>query len=363
MRVLIDGSRVLNNLKAGIGNYTYELLRNLAFLKNSADYTVLVSGGSSLNLPPKIQQIQVNNSKRKYLPFDMERYSDKFDVYHEPNYIPRVFKGQKVVTVYDMSYRLFPQYHPFRRIAMLRFYEHRMQKADRIITVSNNSKEEIMDLLKIPGDRISVIYGGVSEAFVPMQIKDEQRTKMRSLYGIPEQYLLYVGTLEPRKNLMGLVKAYYQVRGELQTDVKLVLAGGKGWLYEGIFKTIHDLKLDDDVIFTGYVQDEHLPALYNMAFAFVYPSLYEGFGLPPLEAMACGVPVIVSEKSSLPEVVGNAGVLVDPNNLEELCNCMCRVISSVELRKDLSKKGLERASLFSWKKCAWETQKVYEHCD
>jgi glycosyltransferase involved in cell wall biosynthesis len=177
-------------------------------------------------------------------------------------------------------------------------------------------------------------------------------------YQIKRDFILYVGTLEPRKNLKGIIQAYNYSRAK--DDFLLVLAGGKGWKYKHIFRLVNQLKLQDRVVFCGYMPDSDLPALYNSASVFVYPSFYEGFGLPPLEAMACGTPVIVSDTTSLPEVTGDAGIYVDPFDIEQISVSIDTVLSDVKLCRTLRERGLMRAKLFSWEKTARETIKLYK---
>jgi len=286
-----------------------------------------------------------------------------FNVYHQPNYIPNVFIGKTITTIHDMSYRVFPQYHPRRRVILLRTFEKRLRRADRIITDSEFSRQQIVEMLKVPEERVTVTYLGAGSQYQPITILKDKKLDLQARYGLPEQFLLYVGTIEPRKNLERLIEALYIYQQEEPgSALKLVLAGGKGWLYEEILARIKALHLEQDVLFTGYVNSEDLPYLYNMAEAFVYPSLYEGFGLPPLEAMACGTPVISSNAASIPEVVGEAGILADPYKVNELAEAICRVAGSASLREEMARKGLKQAQRFSWRQCAIETLQVYRDC-
>jgi glycosyltransferase involved in cell wall biosynthesis len=367
MHILIDGN-TLENKKAGIGHYTYNLIQELAEILGESD-TLYVSIRKKLldkNVELGIKRVPVikttERSFSKYMPFS-PHWMRGFDIYHQPNYIPHAFHGKIVTTVHDMSHRFFPQYHPRRRVLLLRAFENRLRRATRIITVSEHARGEIVDLLGVPEAKVAVTYEGAGSQYRPLSISDEKRMDLRKKYNLPEQFLLYVGTIEPRKNLERLIEAYYLYKGEVpDSELKLVLAGGKGWLYEGIFARVQELHLEQDIVFTGYVDGEDLPFLYNMAVAFIYPSLYEGFGLPPLEAMSCGTPVISSNTSSIPEVVGEAGILVDPYQVNDLAAAIYKVAGSVSLQNELSQKGLERARLFSWKKCAEETLQVYREC-
>ncbi|WP_261487025.1 glycosyltransferase family 4 protein [Acididesulfobacillus acetoxydans] len=364
MRVVIDGQS-LHSSRAGIGSYTYNLVKTYLQFDDVCGVTIIASKAcdTAEKLFSQLTTVPAGRSLDKYLPFDALGLSQKFDVYHEPNYIPRPFKKVTVINIFDMSYVLYPQYHPRRRVEMLRFFEHRMRAADRIITASHSAKGEIVDLLKVPASKVAVTPLGVSSGFGRNREDEILFQTLRSRYGLPEYFLLYVGTIEPRKNLERLVEAYGMAKQRLgSSSLGLVLAGGKGWLDGPIYQRVQDLGLMHDVTFTGYVPDQDLPTLYNMAMAFVYPSLYEGFGLPPLEAMACGVPVITSNVSSLPEVVGEAGIMVDPYDVEELSNAIVRVVSSHELRQTLSDKGVRRAAQFTWEECALKTWSVYQEC-
>jgi glycosyltransferase involved in cell wall biosynthesis len=280
------------------------------------------------------------------------------DTYH---FAPFLFlkKFKKVITVYDITPILYPETHKISRIFMHKyFFSPILKSSDKIISISENTKRDIIKHFKIPEDKIKVIPLAANENF--RKLDENETSKIKSKYNINFPFILYVGTLEPRKNIPNLLNAFYKIKKQQGIAHKLVIAGGKGWKYNEIFETIEKLNLQNDVIFTGYVPDEDLPGLYNAADLFVYPSLYEGFGLPPLEAMQCGTPVITSNTSSLPEVVGDAGIMVNPHDIGELANKMYEVLTNKDLRKELSKKGIERAKLFSWKKCAEETLKVYE---
>jgi glycosyltransferase involved in cell wall biosynthesis len=201
------------------------------------------------------------------------------------------------------------------------------------------------------------VYEAAQNNFKRIQVH-KILNSIKQKYHLPDRFILFVGTLEPRKNIIRLLEAYARIKDKLPH--KLVIAGTKGWLYQPIFEAVKRLSLRNNVIFLGYVDDGNLPALYNLADLFVYPSIYEGFGLPVLEAMACGIPVITSNVSSLPEVAGDAAVLVDPYNVKELAGAMKHVLTNASLRKQVINKGFQQAKNFSWKKCARETLKVYE---
>jgi glycosyltransferase involved in cell wall biosynthesis len=267
-----------------------------------------------------------------------------------------------VITVHDLSTLLFPELHVRDTIEM---HERKMHfvrtQADLVIAVSENTRRDVVEHLGVPPERVHVVYEAADDQFQPIE-NPEAITAVTRRYGLnPGGYVLTVGTLEPRKNQIRLVEAFHLLsQWGMTQGLKLVLAGGKGWLYENLFQRVEELGLTENVVFTGVVPDEDLPALMNGALLFVYPSLYEGFGLPVLEAMACGVPVITSNVSSLPEVAGDAALLVDPYDVEGLAEAMRSLIESEEIRADLRKKGLVQAARFSWERAARETVRVYK---
>lgn len=364
MRVVIDGD-CLENRNTGIGNYTYSLLvEMLNNLEDGEEIQVAIQKKrlgkiGDLELDPRCLLTHAERSLCKYLPWSPP-WIEGFDLYHQPNYIPHRFPGMTVVTIHDMSYRVLPQYHPQRRVMMLQAFESRLKKVDQIITISEFSRQEILRFLKVPEHKVTVTYLGAGSHFRPLNIEPKQKQELRSRCKLPDSYLLYVGTIEPRKNLERLLQAFDIFRKEMpDSGVKLVMAGGKGWLFEDIFALAKTLQMEKEVIFTDFVEGRDLPNIYNMSVALVYPSLYEGFGLPPLEAMACGIPVISSNTASIPEVVGSAGILVNPYQVDELAHAICQVVGSSELRQEMSRAGLARAQDFSWRKCALETMNVY----
>lgn len=284
------------------------------------------------------------------------------DVTHFFNYhVPPGVKGKVVTTVYDMVYKAYPGTMNCKTRYMLDMNMVRScKRADIIVTISNFSKNEIIKYLDIPAGKIAVMPCGVDmKQFRPSYSENEIR-HVKVKYGIDSEYFLFLGTLEPRKNIERLVEAYYIVKKCVKDAPKLVIAGKKGWLYESIFQKVQDLRLNGDVLFTGYVDNEDTPKLMRGAFAFVFPSLYEGFGLPPLEAMACGTPVITSNSSSLPEVVGDAAILSDPYSVESISEAMVQVIEDSTFRSQLSKRGLERVKSFTWDNSARIISEIYE---
>ncbi|MDF2611938.1 MAG: glycosyltransferase family 1 protein [Lachnospiraceae bacterium] len=274
--------------------------------------------------------------------------------------IPPGIKGKAVTFIYDMVYKAYPETIRRETLDML---DHNLsracEKADHIITISEFSKNEIIKYMNVPENKISVMPCGVDHAkFHPNYSKaDIEGSKAK--YGINQDYILYLGTLEPRKNIIMLIEAYAKLREESINSPKLVLAGKKGWLYDDIFEKVKQYQMSEDIIFTDYVDADDVPLLLNGATMFVFPSIYEGFGLPPLEAMACGTPVISSNAASLPEVIGDAGILVDPYSCEELKNAMQLVINNEILRAELREKGILHSNNFTWKASVNKLFEIY----
>ena len=338
--------------QTGIGYYGTNLLRNLKKTKTKDNkYILLKNLGSTV---PK--RIILGSLK---LPRIVRNQS--LDIVHDLTQAPPFLfdtKSKKVVTVHDLTRKIFPEFHSttgnfVNKITL----KSNFKKADKIIADSNNTKKDLIQHFQIKPQKITVIYGAANKNFKPIKNR-KILNKVEKKYYLPQQFILYVGTLEPRKNIVRLLKAYASVSEKIK--INLVIAGKKGWKYTEIFETYHKLKLNDKVIFTGYLERQDLPAIYNLAKLFVYPSLYEGFGLPPLEAMACGCPVITSNTSSLPEVVGSAGIMINPYSVDGLTNTIKQILINKDLRKILTKKGLKQAKKFSWEKAARETLKVYE---
>jgi glycosyltransferase involved in cell wall biosynthesis len=240
--------------------------------------------------------------------------------------------------------------------------QNHLKNADRIITISDNTKNDLIQHLKISPEKIQTIYLGVDENFtIPTKTESDL---IKQKYSLPESYILYLGSEQPRKNFPFLLKSFYKLKKAHDLPKLKLLKVGRPQIglvqHNEIIKLIKELNIENEVIFIDHIPDKDLTAVYNAASVFVYPSLYEGFGLPPLEAMSCGCPVITSNTSSLPEVVGNAGIMVDPNDVDLLCDKMYQILSNDSLGEELRKKGLNRAKLFNWDKTASETLRIYE---
>jgi glycosyltransferase involved in cell wall biosynthesis len=363
MRIGID-ARLTHYRKAGISQYILQLIDGLARCGAEDEFVVLQSFRSKepiLDRPNfsmrRIFTPSHHRMEQIVLPAELSVLG--LDVLHSPDFIPPFRRRcRSVITIHDLVFMMYPH---FLTKDAARYYgqiDQAVKRTDAIIAVSQATKMDVMRLLGVPEGKITVIYEAASPIFRPMR-SPELVQRVRGRFGIRGDYILFVSTIEPRKNVSALLKAFRQVLDNYRPDVKLVLAGEKGWLYDDVLAQVRDLKLLDDVLFLGRVSTEELLWLYNGAQVLVAPSIYEGFGLTPLEAMACGTPVVVSNVSSFPEIVSDAGLQVDPNNIDELAVAIWRTLSDAELRACLVEKGLKRAALFSWDKAARETLTLY----
>ncbi len=265
-----------------------------------------------------------------------------------------------VVTVYDLSFLRYPDaFRPFNRWYLRQFTAHSIKRASAVIAISESTRQDVINLLGAAPERVYTIYCGVEADFHPLP--SSEITAFRAARGLPDTFILFLGTLEPRKNVEGLIRAYASWRQREPTAPPLIIAGGKGWYYRHIFSLVESLNLTDSVRFADYIPQNELRLWYNAASLFVYPSYFEGFGLPVLEAMACGTPVVTSTASSLPEITGTNGVacLVNPTDTESLAEAMRQIMSTADLQATMVEQGLARAAEFRWEKTARETVEVY----
>jgi len=351
----------------GVGNYIQNLAAEFRRQRPDLDYyyyygffsrKLRVSRGHSGGLhraKDTVKKIPVASSIARRMKNALSGLQVRtYDLYFEPNFIPLGIRAKRTVTtIHDFSFHLHPQWHPRDRVEYFskNFFPN-IRRSDAIITVSQFIKEQALELLDIAEDRLAVIPNGYdASVFTPSGGRPPDAS-------VPENYVLFVGSIEPRKNLLRLLQAYLALPERVQREHRLLLAGFKGWENREIIGLLEKLK--GRVQYLGYVDTETLAALYRGAACFVYPSLYEGFGLPPLEAMACGCPAVVSRVASLPEVCGEAACYVDPVDTESIAEGILKVLENGELREDLISRGLERARLFSWEKSAADTLRVFE---
>lgn len=278
------------------------------------------------------------------------------DVAHGPVFVgPLVGRCPLVVTVHDLSFLRLPHlFRPANRLYLTLFARVSVRRARRVIAVSAHAAQETAQLLGVPREKVCVVYHGVDPHFRPLP--PAEVAAFRRAAGLPQRFVLYVGTLEPRKNLVRLVEAFSRLQ---EPDLYLVVAGPRGWYDEEVFKRVELLGLEQRVVFPGYVSSDALPLWYNAATVFVYASLYEGFGLPVLEAQACGTPVLASSSSGVPEAAGDAAVLIDPGSVEAIAVGLRRLLEDESLREGLRQRGLAHAAGFSWERTAAETVAVY----
>lgn len=363
--VIIDSISLLSPL-TGIGRYTYNIAANMQ--KNGEHTLYFFYGYASTELiEPK------KRSKARYLKalvsrsdtikkllrkaiFATRRFSTKkFDIYWEPNFIPlENIKAKRVVTtVHDFSFILHRDFHPKGRIEYFeKNFSQNIYRSDYIITGSEFTKREILQRLDFPKERVEVIYHGVDhDTFYP-------RNDAIVPFLLPQKFILFVGSIEPRKNLLGLLEAYNILAPDIKERYKLVLVGFKGWENQEVMRLIQKNK--QNIYYLGYVTDEELAKVYNLASLFVFASFYEGFGLPVLEAMACGTPVVCSNSSSLPEVGADAARYFDPKNIQDIAQTIASVLADEALQDAMVQKGLQRAKAFTWECSAKKHQEVFQ---
>jgi glycosyltransferase involved in cell wall biosynthesis len=352
----------------GIGTYIRNLLRQLARIDPFTEYVLLsreADLGVAAQLGPNFRSVlepSPNYSVREqfHVPWVVRR--ERPDVYHAPHYVlPVGVMSRSVVTIHDCIHLMFPQYLPNRiasayaRTAMWAA----ARQSDRILTVSEASKRDILHFFNVRPEKIVVVHNAIDDHFW-VTPSEEQVARVRERYQLDHRFILYVGNIKPHKNLVRLIEAFNALRtGELQ-DVKLLIIGDEISKLPALRRAVHHYKLHKHVRFLGYLPDETLVILYRLAAVFVFPSLYEGFGLPPLEAMASGTPVVTSNLSSLPEVAGGAAELVDPYDVDSIVHGMRRVLCDPALAAEMSRKGLARAREFSWEQSVSKTREVYD---
>lgn len=377
MRITFDAGPLVSEPVTGIGWCEVGQTQAMAAMypENEYDYAFFTSGNSARTEKVKGfagDRIKLSSSgfsgylyraASAFLPVPYSAFFGRSDVTHFFNYIlPPGVKGKTVVTVHDMVYKAFPETVRGRTMLMLSLgLKRSMKKSDIIVTDSEFSRSEIIRYFPEHAKKIRVVPCGYDpERFHPCT-EPERIPEVKKSLGIEGNYFLYIGSIEPRKNLERLITAYGHFADKVGENApKLVLAGGKGWLNEGIYSKVEKLGLKDRVIFTKYVPAEDMNPLMCGALAFVFPSIYEGFGMPPLEAMACGVPVLTSGEASLPEVTGDCAVIVDAFSVKSIATGLYRLYKDEALRRELSAKGLERAKGFTWARSAEALYSVYQ---
>jgi glycosyltransferase involved in cell wall biosynthesis len=350
--------------RAGIHGYIYQLLDALPGTVPDWQFTVFTGNGR----PPQHPQFTIRRSR-----LDTQRPLNRIlweqvaqprqllgcDLVHQPAFVAPVLSARPfVVTVHDLSFIRYPErLSAARRIYLRLFTGLSCRRARRVIAVSQSTADDLVSILHIPREKIDVVISGVQARFQPLPSAEVAR--FRAERGLPDRFFLFVGTLEPRKNLTILLRAYAALPKADRSAVHLVLAGGKGWMTDDVPHMIAEHDLSDTVHLPGYVPDSDLVLWYNAAETFVYPSVFEGWGLPVIEAMACGTPVITSSASSLPEAAGEAGLMLDPQRAEAWTEGLLRAMHNPGWREDYARRGLERSRQFTWEQTAQRTVESY----
>lgn len=350
---------------AGINSYIYYLLQNLGQVGSSCRYTVFLSERRFVDERLRLQYTRWPTHRPvvrilwEQLVQPIALRQAGIDLLHAMAFAgPLVSSCPFVVTIYDLSFLHYPEaFRPWNRWYLSTFTALSARRAQRVIAISESTKGDVVRMLGVSSDRVDVAYCGVAEIFQPLPTDEVDR--FRHVRTLPDRFILFLGTLEPRKNVQILIRAYSQWRRAEPGIPKLVIAGGKGWYYDQIFSEVERLELTGAVIFPGYVLQEELPLWYNAADLFVYPSRYEGFGLPVLEAMACGTPAVTSNVASLPEVAGEGALLVSPDDEAQLVEAMRRVLNDKTLRQEMTANGQAHAACFTWARTARQTVETY----
>jgi glycosyltransferase involved in cell wall biosynthesis len=362
MLIALD-CRTVTSPKTGDRTYALNLLRALAAVDTDNDYLLYTTETSTLtqvgrpNFEPVVLPASPGWSWTPMVfPADLRRRGAQLA--HVQYIIPPITPCPIITTIHDVAFRRFPHLFPLKHRLLLNWLiPAAAREAAAVITGSEATKRDLVELYDVPPDKVAVTPYAADAAYHPMD-PEEARHAVLSRLNVPAPYLLSVGVLQPRKNLPRLVRVYNRIAHRIPH--RLVLTGKEGWATDELRAAVAESPRGREPLFTGYVADADLPALYAGADVFVYPSLYEGFGLPPLEAMACGTPVLTSNTSSLPEVVGDAGITVDPLDEAGLAGALLELLSDAGLRAQLSRAGRQRAATFSWERTARETLAVYE---
>lgn len=377
MRIALELQSCLKN-KSGIGIYTYELSKRLqkyndlefeGHIFNFLNRNDISKDIEGINIEKRVCSLFPYGVYRRIWHYSMIKYNSLFKskcgIYHFFNFIvpPRI-EGKVITTIHDMTYEMYPETMDKKNLKRIKDdIEYSVNRADKIITVSESSKYDIIKYLNVPENEIEVVYNGVEYNRFARDYNEEEKVKVKQKYSLPDNYILYMGTLEPRKNIESIVEAFKLFKEQSylkEKDFKLVIAGKKGWMFESIFELVNKLNLQENVIFTDYVDEKDKPLIYNMAQLFVFPSIYEGFGIPVLEAMASSVPVITSNVSSLPEVAGDAAILVDPKDTLSIAKNINDILSDENLKDELINKGHIQAQIFTWEASAEKLYEIYK---
>lgn len=371
MKIAIDYSAAATQ-RAGIGRYTRSLIRALAAQDAINQYALYVPRDGrilddvrafpqnfKLVRAPLNERYMVALWQRAQVPLSVELFTGTSDVFYSPDFVlPPTRARKKFLTIHDLSFKRVPA----TAMPQLKWYldgavPRSVARADLILADSDATRKDLIELYHTPPDRVQTLYSGYDPMFHPVTAENEL-ARVRTAYQLQKPFILHVGTIEPRKNLARLIQAFSQLR--CKDEIELVIAGGRGWMYDEIYAAPEKFGVSKAVRFLGFTPDADLPALYSLAALVAYPSLYEGFGLPVLEAMACGAAVVTSNNSSLPEVAGDAALLIDAYDPEAIAWAMSRFLDDTQWRGIMQQKGLEQAKKFSWRKSADQLRRAFE---
>jgi mannosyltransferase B len=355
--------------KTGVGWYIYNIVKELSKSDKNDYIAEFINFMGRHDVKSQIDY-DIKIKQNKLLTYTMYNFltkkmnishnlilGTKSDIYHFFNFtIPKNVKGKIINTIYDTVFISAPETMGNRK--EIEEYKYGAQKSDLIITISESAKNDIIKNLGVSENKIEIVYPGIDLERYSKKYEKEDLEKIRKKYKLPLEYILYLGTIEPRKNIERTIKAFIKYKKEVKDDLKFVIVGGKGWKYDNIMKLIESM--GTDIILTGYIDEEDKIPIYKLAQIFAFPSLYEGFGMPVLEAMAAGVPVITSNVSSLPEVAGDAAILVDPLNENKIFEAYKKILSDKKLQMEMIEKGLEQAKKFEWKESVKVLEQIYE---
>ncbi|HOZ53384.1 MAG TPA: glycosyltransferase family 1 protein [bacterium] len=375
MKIGIDIRVLLDKNYSGVASFTLQLLKNLIKVDRRNAYYFFYNSFKKANIPFLSKKISTKKTRYPNKIFNyflqkifnhpkLDKIIGGSDIFYLPhlNFASFSKNSKNIITIHDLSFLRYPEFFSFRK----NFWhwalniKKNIKKFDKIVAVSQNTKNDLIELLNVPETKIEVVYPGISEKLTKFQGDSHNSIELlKEKYDLNKDFILYLGTIEPRKNISGLIEAYNQLRDE-GFDVLLVLAGGWGWRTKQIKKDWQNSKYREDIRFIGYIEEENKPFLYKMAKVFVYPSFYEGFGFPPLEAMYFGLPVISSNVSSLPEVLGDSALLVNPDRSNEIFQAIKLILIDEKVRTKLIESGHKQVNKFNWESTAQKYLQVFE---
>ena len=371
MNILIDIRPLMDERYSGVAEYTVELLRAIFMFDQTNNYWLFYNSARDIRyrLPvfnqPNVRVIRTRfpNKILNYAflkifqrPYFDRLIGEKIDIFFMPHFNFAAWSPSvtSVLAVHDISFLHYQEFFSWRKNIWHRLLgvKKLIGRFSKIVTLSENTRVDVINTVKVRGEKVTTFYSGISSVFKKYAIDNQEIKRVKEKYRLPDNFLLFLGTVEPRKNIEGLIRAFEIVKQRQPSDLKLVIAGGRGWKSKPIYEAAAKSSQTTDIIFLGYVEAYEKVFLYNLATLFVYPSFYEGFGFPHLEAMACGVPTIVSAVSSLPEIVEGAAIMIDPYNPQAIATAIVEILNDTSFSQSLGEKGRQQAEKFTWEKTA-----------